>query len=384
MALLLDRRGDQITITEQVVIAAARNERHGEEVIALLLDRRGDQITITEQVVIAAARNEENGNEVMALLLDRRGDQITIAEEVIIAAAGNWGNGKRIMALLLDRHGNQIKITEKVVVAAAGNERDGLRLMTLLDQRARPFVSQEIIDAAAASGQIEVLHYFEKRFDLKISSSSFSITRLYNAAKRGDKSMVQSLLADGIPADIKSSREFTPLHQAAARGHERIVQLLLKTQTLDVNARDFKGRTALFLAGLQGHREIVTLLLSYGADPNIADKDGVTPVAFAQENAQWEIAELLKAEDSYSNLDGATDAKNRSSDHLPEKDQGNGETTVVLLRDQRGDQVATVERAIEAAAGNDCLTSDLEGESDCFYSAVAESDSDDTFYSMTF
>jgi hypothetical protein len=60
-----------------VVKAAAGN---GKEVIALLLDQRGDQITITEEVVKAAAGNWENGKEVIALLLDRRGDQITITE----------------------------------------------------------------------------------------------------------------------------------------------------------------------------------------------------------------------------------------------------------------------------------------------------------------
>ena len=66
---------------------------NGEEVMALLLDRRGDQIQITEDVVEAAARNRGDGEEVMALLLDRRGDQIQITEDVVKAAASNgkWG-----------------------------------------------------------------------------------------------------------------------------------------------------------------------------------------------------------------------------------------------------------------------------------------------------
>jgi hypothetical protein len=38
-------------------------------------------------VVKAAARNWSNGKEVMTLLLDRRGDQITITEEAVRAAA---------------------------------------------------------------------------------------------------------------------------------------------------------------------------------------------------------------------------------------------------------------------------------------------------------
>ena len=55
MALLLDRRGDEITITEDVMKAAAGNDK---KVMRLLLDRRGDEITITEEVVKAAARNK--------------------------------------------------------------------------------------------------------------------------------------------------------------------------------------------------------------------------------------------------------------------------------------------------------------------------------------
>ena len=54
----------------------ASNDLNGKEVMALLLDRRGDQIQITEDMVKAAASNEFDGKEVMALLLDRRDNQI--------------------------------------------------------------------------------------------------------------------------------------------------------------------------------------------------------------------------------------------------------------------------------------------------------------------
>jgi hypothetical protein len=36
----------------------------------------------------------------MALLLDRRGDQIQITKDVVKAVASNDGNGKEVMALL--------------------------------------------------------------------------------------------------------------------------------------------------------------------------------------------------------------------------------------------------------------------------------------------
>jgi hypothetical protein len=74
-----------------VVIDAAR--RNG-KVMALLLDRLGDQVTITEEVVMAAAGNLWNGKKVIALLLDQRCDQITITENVVMATTNNWRSRK--------------------------------------------------------------------------------------------------------------------------------------------------------------------------------------------------------------------------------------------------------------------------------------------------
>jgi hypothetical protein len=95
------KRGGRITITEEVE-AAAGKEENGKEVIALLLNQKGDQITITEEVVKAAVRNQRDAKEVIALLLDRKGNQITISEEVLKAADQNRRNGMEVIALLLD------------------------------------------------------------------------------------------------------------------------------------------------------------------------------------------------------------------------------------------------------------------------------------------
>jgi hypothetical protein len=132
ISLLLERGGDEIKITEEVVKAAARNERSGKEVMSLLLEQRGDEIKITEEVVRAAARNGRSGKEVISLLLEQRGDEIKITEEVVKAVAGNGRSGKKVMSLLLEQRGDEIKITEEVVKAAAGNEESGEAVMALL------------------------------------------------------------------------------------------------------------------------------------------------------------------------------------------------------------------------------------------------------------
>jgi hypothetical protein len=54
--LLLNRRGNKVQITAEVVKAAAGNKSKG--VIALLLDQRGAKVEITEEVLKEAASNE--------------------------------------------------------------------------------------------------------------------------------------------------------------------------------------------------------------------------------------------------------------------------------------------------------------------------------------
>ncbi|KAF1835671.1 hypothetical protein BDW02DRAFT_629345 [Decorospora gaudefroyi] len=56
--------------------AAAENTDRGKELVALFVERRGDEVKITEKVVQAAAGNEDSGKEVMALLLEQRGNTL--------------------------------------------------------------------------------------------------------------------------------------------------------------------------------------------------------------------------------------------------------------------------------------------------------------------
>jgi len=53
--------------------------------------------------------------EIITLLLDRRGDDVPITEEVVKAAAGNKMCGKEIIAFLLDRGGGNVPITNATV-----------------------------------------------------------------------------------------------------------------------------------------------------------------------------------------------------------------------------------------------------------------------------
>ena len=87
---------------------------------------------------------------------------------------------------------------------------------------------------------------------------------------------------------------------ASERGHVETVRYLLTETTVDVNHVNRLGWTALLEAillsnGGPRHQEIVALLIAHGADVDLADGDGVRPLAHARARGQREIASLLEA-----------------------------------------------------------------------------------------
>lgn len=62
----------------------------------------------------------------------------------------------------------------------------------------------------------------------------------------------------------------------------------------DLNATDSRGRTAVMLATLHGQTAAVKALLSLGADPNVADGNGVTPLQAARAAEAGDIIAALE------------------------------------------------------------------------------------------
>ena len=62
----------------------------------------------------------------------------------------------------------------------------------------------------------------------------------------------------------------------------------------NLDATDADGRTALMIATLHGHSQAVSALLDYGADPNIADARGISPLDAALAADESEIIAALK------------------------------------------------------------------------------------------
>ena len=66
----------------------------------------------------------------------------------------------------------------------------------------------------------------------------------------------------------------TPLHYASRNGSVNAIQLLVKVYKANIEAKDFQGRTPLYLAAEYGNSAAVSALIEQGAITDIKDYVG--------------------------------------------------------------------------------------------------------------
>jgi ankyrin repeat protein len=113
-------------------------------------------------------------------------------------------------------------------------------------------------------------------------------TALWCACTKGPGG--RSLLERGADPSIVSNRGSTPLMAACVQGHLEVVRLLLNhpSSAVTVNSRRACGKTALYWACFRGHSGVARALLESGADPTIPSNKGNTPTAIAKKRSERE------------------------------------------------------------------------------------------------
>jgi ankyrin repeat protein len=119
------------------------------------------------------------------------------------------------------------------------------------------------------------------------------------AGAEGRTAILELTLANGAKLDDTNRYGGTALIPAAEKGHPENVRLLLAAG-VDPNHVNRLGWTALLEAviltdGGPVYQEIVADLIASGADVNLADGEGVTPLAHARQRGFAEITRLLEA-----------------------------------------------------------------------------------------
>lgn len=203
----------------------------------------------------------------------------------------------------------------------------GLLMMTAPAAASGP----DLLSTAAAGRLAEVTRLIEAGADLEARDSQ-GRTPLLLAVANDHAAVARALLAAGASPDARADNRDTPwllagaagrteivaailplrpdltlrnryggtaLIPACERAHVETVKLLL-TSGIDVNHVNDLGWTCLLEIVMLGdggprHREVARLVLAAGADPNLADREGRSPLGHARQRGQSEIAAMIAA-----------------------------------------------------------------------------------------
>ena len=115
------------------------------------------------------------------------------------------------------------------------------------------------------------------------------------AVGRGDAVAVGGLLdaAPGLAAP-RGGHADDPVALAARLGHLTVLRLLLERGGQDAAEGDPReAPTALMQAAAAGRQDVIALLLEFGADPALRDREGRTAADYATEAGHGDLARRL-------------------------------------------------------------------------------------------
>ncbi|MGF1556022.1 ankyrin repeat domain-containing protein [Paucihalobacter sp.] len=138
------------------------------------------------------------------------------------------------------------------------------------------------------------MHFGLLTFIIIIFSNGFSFAQrnIFDVARFGSVSDIEVLIKIN-PDTINSINEtgYLPITLACYSGSEEVAIYLAK-RTKNINHNDSNG-TALMAAVFKNRPAIVKVLLEKGANPNLADSNGTTPLHYAVMSENYDLVKML-------------------------------------------------------------------------------------------
>jgi len=196
--------------------------------------------------------------------------------------------------------GEDETMNEQLFKVVEGKEVD--RVRDLLDKgvdiNAQDTQGRTAIMIATYANDVEMVKVLiAEGADVDIQDNMLNNPFLYAGAE-GYMEILKLMIAAGADPTITNRYGGVALIPASEHGYVEVVNELLTNTKTDVNHVNNLGWTALLEAiilndGSEKQQQTIRLLIEHGADVNLADKDGVTPLEHAREKGYKEIEEIL-------------------------------------------------------------------------------------------
>ncbi|KAF8244025.1 ankyrin, partial [Wilcoxina mikolae CBS 423.85] len=142
--------------------------------------------------------------------------------------------------------------------------------------------------------------------------------------------VLELLLENGADINAKDNSSQGPLYEAVNARNLAAVKILLERGVSINDQEDIFGRTALHVAVDAANLDMAMVLVEGGAEVDIRDKNGMTPLAIAAQKGLTQIVQCLLKTDKGLDLEyrGAGDSRERTGLH---KSASRGHSEVVKL-----------------------------------------------------
>ena len=130
-------------------------------------------------------------------------------------------------------------------------------------------------------------------FALSVTLAAAADSPVADAAMKGDKDAVRTLLKSGGDVNASQGDGMTALHWASIKGDAELAQMLIYAGANVKATTRLGGYSPLILAAREGHADVIAALLAAGADPKAATTTGTSVLMLAAASGNARAVTML-------------------------------------------------------------------------------------------
>lgn len=148
------------------------------------------------------------------------------------------------------------------------------------------------LSAAYLNPKVETIEYIATIDDITAVDNNGNNAFMQASFRNPSLDVVKAMMEVSTDPQLVNKDGDNALLLSAIRQKDTEIHQFLLDSGFEIDGQNNDGMTALHIAAAQNTPDVVEKLLASGADPNIADKEGVTPLATAQARGGAEGEEI--------------------------------------------------------------------------------------------